>query len=665
MSDITNVKGISTKKASFLSKLNINTLADALSFYPRDYEDRTAFVDTSTAEDGKKACIKLFIASISTSFIRKGLDVTKILAYDDYGSCEITMYNQKYLAKTLKVDTEYTFFGVININCSKLTLNSPAIELNSNTSSRILPIYNLTSGISQHDIRKITYHALTNIEPIDILPTEILEKYKFSSIKKSLQMIHFPKNLEDVQKAKRRIIFEQMFVYFLKLQFLHAEKRKNLAFTLNFDNFNEISANIPYTLTNAQTKAVYECILDMQKGFQMSRMLQGDVGSGKTVVAMILSYLVCKNKKQVAFMVPTEILAVQHFEEISKLFEKLSLKTALLTGSTTAKNKKIIKEQLKNGEIDIVIGTHAIITDDTEFCDLGLVIVDEQHRFGVMQRAKLTAKGENPHILVMSATPIPRSLSLVLFGDLDLSVIDELPKGRQPIETFLVNESKRKRMFSFIKQHIDQHEQVYIVCPLVSESEHMNAQDAENYYQNIKKLFSSYNIGLIHGKMKSSQKDEVMKSFSQGNLDILISTTVIEVGVNVPNASIIVIENAERFGLFALHQLRGRVGRGNTKSYCLLFSENNSERLEILTKTNDGFEIAKADLKLRGAGDFFGVRQSGASSMDILGDDINLKILKYANLEATTLISNGIDNYPILSKIIADDLIFNKLNIFT
>ncbi|MFI3226641.1 MAG: ATP-dependent DNA helicase RecG [Clostridia bacterium] len=667
MSDIISVNGIGPKKINLLSKLNITSLNDALKFYPRTYEDRTIFVDTRTCQDGQKACLPLIIASVTTKLIRKGMEITKILAVDDFGACEITLFNQKYLAKSLKTDKLYVFYGVINKNLTRITMNSPTIEPFSKTSSRILPIYNLTSGISQNDIRKVTYQALQNTDIPDILPQLIKEKYKFSDINKSLQQIHFPKNLNDVHLAKRRIIFEQMFLYFLKLQFLHQEKRQNLAFKLKNADFSQILDNLSYELTNAQLRSINECISDMKTGFQMSRLLQGDVGSGKTIVATILSYLACKNSKQVAFMVPTEILANQHFDEISELFTSFSLKTALLTGSTTAKNKRIIKEQLKNGEIDIVIGTHAIITDDTEFNDLGLVIVDEQHRFGVMQRAKLTAKGENPHILVMSATPIPRTLSLILYGDLELSIIDEMPKGRKPVDTFIVDEPKRKRMYHFIKQHIDQKEQVYIVCPLVSESENSDAKDAEQYFENICKLFNNYSIGLIHGKMKSKEKDAVMERFSGGEIDILVSTTVIEVGVNVPNATIMVVENAERFGLFALHQLRGRVGRGSKQSYCLLFSSNKSARLEILTKTNDGFEIAQEDLKIRGAGDFFGVRQSGASTIDILSDEMNVKILKYANLEAVDIINRDptLENYPYLKKIIDDDLVTNKLNIFT
>lgn len=638
MSELSNVSGIGEKKLKSLEKLNIKTLSDALFFYPRDYEDRTVFKSITDAVDGEKCGLVLTIHSVSSNnpYNRRGVTVTKILATDGFYTVEITCFNQPYLEKSLKTDKEYLFYGVINKKLSQITMNTPVIEVLSEKSKRILPIYPLTTGLSQADIKKVTYHALKTTKPTEFLPDYICKKYGFSDIFDTLQKIHFPKSMKDVNFAKRRIIFDEMFLYFVKLQFM--KKRQNKSYKITDIDYSKLINSLEYSLTNAQIRSIEECVKDMSSGEQMSRLLQGDVGSGKTIVATVLSYICSKNKKQIAFMVPTEILAIQHYNEISELLGKFDIKTELLTGSTTAKNKRIIKENLKNGLVDIVIGTHAIITDDTDFLDLGLVIVDEQHRFGVMQRAKLTSKGDNPHIFVMSATPIPRTLSLIMYGDLDVSIIDEMPKGRIPIDTFVVEENMRKRIFSFIKKHVDENSQVYIVCPLVEESENLDILDATRYFEGLKKVFPEYNIGLVHGKMKPKEKDKVMSEFANGEINILISTTVIEVGVNVPNATLMIIESAERFGLSALHQLRGRVGRGKKKSYCVLFQKKPSDRLQILAKTNDGFEIAKEDLEIRGPGDLFSNRQSGMSNFDF--SEFNMKILKCANEEATELLKN-------------------------
>ena len=661
MSELLNISGIGPKKLSYLEKISIKTLSDALFFYPRGYEDRTIFNDTKTVTDGMKTCIIGMIASKSKNTkLRSGLEISKIRAVDDFSSFEINLFNQKYLSDSLKIGETYVFYGVAQVFGNKITLNSPSVELYTEKSSRILPIYPLTKGISQNDIRKICFYALNNIQPVELIPQELLEKYKLPEIKKALIKIHFPKTLEDVMQAKRRVSFENLFLYTLKLEFLKSRRKGIDSFRIKTTDYSDM--DIPFTLTGAQLRSVNECLNDMESGLQLNRLLQGDVGSGKTIVALILSYVLIKNKKQVAFMVPTEILATQHYDDF--LSFNLPIKIALLTGSTSAKNKRIIKQGLKDGSIDIVIGTHAIISDDVDFFDLGLCIVDEQHRFGVLQRAKLLSKGDNAHILVMSATPIPRTLALILYSDLDLSIIDELPKGRIPVKTLLLDESSRKKVNSFIKKQIDQKKQAYIVCPLIDENETLELKDATNYYENIKALFKDYTVALIHGKMKPAEKDTIMDNFKKGCIDILISTTVIEVGVNVPNATIMVIENAERFGLSSLHQLRGRVGRSSEQSYCILISKDKSERLAILEQTNDGFLVSKEDLNLRGSGDFFGTRQHGQSDLSLT--DLDVKVLKYAHLEAQNILnkSQNLENYPNLQKYIVDNLHDNMSNIF-
>lgn len=664
MSDISNISGIGPKKLEYFKKLNINSLSDALLHYPRAYQDRSVFYNTKNCIFDTKIPMVLLIASVSSRNIRKGMTITQIKACDDYGVCDITLFNQQFMSKNLKIGDPYLFFGIVTKSGSKIQMTSPTIEPFSEKTRKILPIYNLTAKLTQNDLRNVLYHALKTQEIHEILPPEICEKHQLPSLKNSLKAIHFPQNTSDIEIATKRIYFEQMFLYFAKIHYF--KQFQNSSYSLGFYDFSAITDKLPYTLTDAQKNAISDCISDMKTGNQMNRIIQGDVGSGKTIVATILSYLVAQNDKQIAFMVPTEILATQHYNELQKIFADLPVNVALLTGSTTAKNKKIIKQNLNENQIQIIVGTHAIITDDTEFFDLGLVIVDEQHRFGVMQRAKLSAKGDNPHILVMSATPIPRTLSLVLYGDLDISFIDQMPQGRKPVETFVVDLSKRSRIFKFIKKHIDQKEQCYIVCPLVEYSEDVDAMDVTRYFDAVSKLFCDYNVGLMHGKMKSIEKDKIMSEFSQGKIDILVSTTVIEVGVNVQNATVMLIENAERFGLSALHQLRGRVGRGNAQSYCILMSAKDTARLEILANSNDGFEISKSDLEIRGAGDLFSGRQSGESSMQLFKSSLDFDLIKHSSDDAKQLILTNptLSDFPNLKRQILTNFGQENLNIF-
>lgn len=657
MSDLSEINGIGEKKIEHLKKLNINKISDILTYYPRDYQDRTMFCDINTVISGEKVCIVGILSSKSKSTkIRNGLEIAKIRIVSEQYSVDVNLFNQKYLVNSLKVGEVYLLYGPCQIFNGKLQMNAPSIEIFDENSPKILPIYHVTKGISQSDIRKICFYALKNTQIVEILPTEILEKYKLSEIKKALIQIHFPKTTNDIKQANRRISFEQLFLYTLQIEYLKNRREGDKGYVINSTDYSKLK--IPFELTEAQIRSINECIVDMKSGKPMNRLLQGDVGSGKTIVALILSYIMANNSKQIAFMVPTEILANQHYQD----FIDMGLNVALLTGSTTAKNKRIIKQALQEGSIDMVVGTHALITDDVEFKSLGLCIVDEQHRFGVIQRSKLLAKGNNPHLLVMSATPIPRTLALILYADLDLSIIDQMPKGRLPVKTLVLEESSRKKINSFIKKQIDLSKQVYIVCPLIEENETLDLKSATDYYESIKQIFCEYNVALIHGKMKASEKDSIMQSFKKGDTDILISTTVIEVGVNVPNATVMVIENAERFGLSALHQLRGRVGRSNEQSYCILVSNSKSERLMILEKTNDGFEVSKEDLAIRGSGDFFGTRQHG--DFELVFCDV--KILKYAHMEAKKILekSPNLDDFPSLQNYINQKLLDKQNNIF-
>jgi ATP-dependent DNA helicase RecG len=534
----------------------------------------------------------------------------------------------------LKSGEEYLFFGKITLGkYSAREMISPMF-MKTTQSVDIKPIYPRSKNITSKMVQSAVKNALDSIDEIpEYLPENIIKRYELASLDNAIRDIHFPKNDEALQKARDRLIFDELFILQLSLLCLRNE---NIEITTNnivsksyIDEFFDL---LPFEPTNAQKRAVTEAISDMQSGKQMNRLLQGDVGSGKTAVAAAIVYTASKNGMQSALMAPTEVLATQHFETFKRLFENTGITCELLVGSTKAKDKKEIKERLKNGEIDLIIGTHAIIQEDVEFDRLGLVITDEQHRFGVKQRTGLCSKGENPHVFVMSATPIPRTLALIFFGDLKVSILDELPPGRQKIDTYAVKSAKRGSMFEFIRNHLDMGYQAYIVCPLVEESELMQGiMSAEEYYKKAQAPFNGYKLDLLHGKMTPKKKDEVMMKFKNGETQLLISTVVIEVGVDVPNAVIMVVENAERFGLSQLHQLRGRVGRGKAKSHCILVTDATGDeaaaRMKIMCETTDGFKIADEDLKLRGPGDFFGTRQHGLPKLRIADILTDTKIL--------------------------------------
>jgi ATP-dependent DNA helicase RecG len=570
-------------------------------------------------------------------------------------------FNQTYAKNSFKISNKYIITGKLDKFRDQITIMNPKIVKNTSMDTNaIIAVYPLKNNITNSFFNKIISDVLCNVEITENLPQWILKKYKFCSLDEATRNIHSPKNLQLLNESKRRLKFQELFNYSLKILMLKEFIKfhnEGIVFKIA-PELTVLKKLLPFELTSAQSKVVREILIDQKKDRGMNRLLQGDVGSGKTIVAIITMFNVVKNGYQTALMAPTEILAKQHFEEIKKVLKDFPLEIQILSGSTSPKNKEIIKEQLRNGNIDIIIGTHALIEDNVEFKNLGMIVTDEQHRFGVSQRNRFSNKGKSIDILVMTATPIPRTLSLYLYGDLDVSIIDELPPGRQKIDTSYESMASSGHVYEFALSEINKGRQVYIVCPLVEENEEMKLSSVQVLYEELKeKYFSNIEIGMIYGKMNGKLKIEIMEKFKNGEIKALISTTVIEVGVNVPNATIMIIENSERFGLAQLHQLRGRVGRGEHKSYCILLAKITSSivkrRLDILIKSNDGFFIAEEDLKTRGGGELFGFRQHGESGL-ILADVIeDINILKSANSEAKKLIeSDDSEDKNIKNKII-------------
>lgn len=636
--DIRYCKGIGEKKALLFNKLGVFTVHDLVSYFPRRYEDRSSFKPIALTVDGETVCIKALAAEDARlTRIRRGLELVKFRVVDESGSVDITFFNQPYIKNSIHRGDSLNIYGKIIGVGAKRTMTNPVIEHENSAGAvtgRIVPVYGLTTGLSQKLIMSTVRQALDvcGSELPEVLPEKIRERYQLAQTGYAYENIHFPASFEDLELARRRLVFEELFLLACALGKMKGSHSKQSGIEMQAQDVEEFFATLPFAPTGAQKRAVADAVRDMQSGKAMNRLVQGDVGSGKTLVAAALIWYVWKNGHTSAFMAPTEILARQHFDTMTELLSPFGIRVGLLTGSMTAKQKREAKAFIAMGEYDLVVGTHALFSEDVEYSDLALVITDEQHRFGVNQRSSLISKGVRPHVMVMSATPIPRTLALIIYGDLDISVIDELPPGRQTVDTFAVTESYRVRLNGFIRKLVGEGRQVFVVCPMIEENEELppNMKSAQEHAAELQRYFPNLRVACVHGKLKAKDKNEIMQSFVAGNVDILVSTTVIEVGVDVPNAALMIVENADRFGLSQLHQLRGRVGRGQHKSYCVLVSDTDNEqsmsRLKVMTKTNDGFKISEEDLKLRGPGDFFGSRQHGLPAMHVadLGSDMNV-----------------------------------------
>ena len=654
---VTILKGVGPTKAKQLAQLNILTLGDLICHFPRGYEDRTKLVTISQLEVDKPACFRAMVMNTPrTSHIRKGLDITKVQVADHTARLNLTFFNQKFTTDQLQYGKEYIFYGAVSGDFIGYNMTAPSFEpLDAPpvTTRRVLPIYPLTAGLSNAALLKAVRQALAICDPPEeILPLSLRQRYGILGADRAYYAIHEPSSMEEAEMAKKRLIFEEFFIFSAGLSLMRAARSETKTAPYQNRDLMPFLNLLPFRLTNAQRAAIDEISHDLSRGTPMNRLVQGDVGSGKTMVAAAAAYLAIQNGHQAALMAPTEILAEQHYASLGRLFAPLGIRTVLLTGSLTAKEKRLARESIESGEAQLVIGTHALLTDSTRFARLGLVIADEQHRFGVAQRSALSAKGNAPHLLVMSATPIPRTLALLMYGDLEVSIINELPPGREPVDTFLVGESMRARINAFIRKQVAEGHQCYVVCPAVEEAEELDIKAAETWAQTLQQtVFPDLRIALLHGQMKGAEKEAVMTAFSRGEADVLVATTVIEVGVDVPNATLMVIEDADRFGLSQLHQLRGRVGRGKAKSYCILTSRNKNEqtlaRLKALCKTTDGFKIAEEDLALRGPGDFFGSRQSGLPAFRVASLSCGLETLKQAQAASAAWIdAHGAEDTP-------------------
>lgn len=637
---VTILKGVGPAKAKLFANLNIFTLRDLICHFPRGYEDRTRLVTIDKLEVDRPACFRAVVMNHPrTNHIRKGLDLTKVQVADSTARLNLTFFNSRFAAENLQYGKEYFFYGAVSGDFIGYNMTNPVFEaLDSQPVStrRILPIYPLTAGLNNATILRAVRQALAICDPpAEIIPEPVRREYGILPAERAYGAIHEPATMEEAELAKRRLVFEEFFVFSAGLSLIRASRAEKKIPPLENVEMEDFFGALPFQLTGAQRRAIEEIRSDVTKGAPMNRMVQGDVGSGKTMVAAAAAYLAVQNHRQAALMAPTEILAEQHYQSLGRLFAPLGLRLALLTGSMKEKEKREVRAAVAEGTVDLVVGTHALITDATSFHDLGMVIADEQHRFGVAQRSRLSAKGNAPHVLVMSATPIPRSLALIMYGDLDVSILDELPPGRQGVDTFLVGESYRARINAFIRKQVVEGHQCFVVCPAVEENEELGLKSAESWAQTLQQtVFPDLRVMLLHGQMKGAQKEAVMSAFAAGEGDVLVATTVIEVGVDVPNATLMVIEDADRFGLSQLHQLRGRVGRGGHKSYCILTTHNrNGEtvgRLKAFCATNDGFKIAEEDLKMRGPGDFFGSRQSGLPAFRVADLSFDLQTLKDA-----------------------------------
>ncbi len=659
--DVRYIKGVGEQKAKALEKLGIRTLQDLISYFPRAYDDRRGIVKIKDLQDGESACVEAMVAATPTlSRIRKGLELVKLRAVDESGTLDITFFNQAYRKTSLIPGETYTFYGKAEGNLLRKTMTNPVVEKEGRRelTGRIVPIYPLTAGISQLTLIRAMEQGLAACRNLlaDPLPDEVRQEHGLCHTGYAYEKIHFPGDEKELADARRRLVFEELFLLAIGLKKLRRRRDGLRCRPFEDTDLSAFYAALPFSLTGAQQRAIGEILGDFASGRPMNRLVQGDVGSGKTMVAAAAMACAVRNGCQAALMAPTEILAEQHYQGLGPLMEKLGISCVLLTGSLTAKQRREALGRLERGEAQVAIGTHALISADVAYHHLGLVVTDEQHRFGVDQRAALSAKGENPHLLVMSATPIPRTLALIIYGDLDVSVIDELPPGRQKIDTFAVTSAYRKRVWEFIRKEVAEGRQAYVICSMVEENDTIpDERKAVTEYAKMlqEQVFPELKVGYVHGRMKAKEKETVMAAFAAGEVHILVSTTVVEVGVDVPNATVMVVEDADRFGLSQLHQLRGRVGRGQHKSYCILISDNRNEetrqRLQVMTKTTDGFKIAEEDLRLRGPGDFFGQRQHGLPALKVADLSCDMALLQEARAAAETLMEQdpALQDHPL------------------
>ncbi|EIF2085803.1 ATP-dependent DNA helicase RecG [Clostridium perfringens] len=646
--DIGLVKGVGPKLKERLNKVGIFTVLDLLLYFPRDYEFLNDDISLNGDTSDEKAILKCRVQSYGSSIrTRNGKTLTTINF--TYNNLKVIgkWFNQPYIKRNFILGNEYNLMGKFKKVNNTLEVINPLIPCKEANKSEILPIYTLKNGLTNKILVKLINEILKNMIIKENLPDEIVKKYKLISLDKAIRSIHFPEGRGELQSAINRLKFQELFTYSLKIIMMKAHiKKENSGISFKMSPLlKDLKESLPYTLTNTQSRTLREILLDQKRNIAMNRLVQGDVGSGKTLVALISMFNVYMNGYQTVLMAPTEILANQHYAEAKKYLDKFGVDIELLTGSTKEKEKKRIKEKIASGKEIMLIGTHALIQDDVELNNLGLVVTDEQHRFGVEQRSRLINKNKRADVLVMTATPIPRTLSLYLYSDLDISIIDELPPGRKPIDTMLVDMNQRMKAYNFALKEVEKGRQFYIVSPLIEENEKLNLNSVEKIYEELKNgIFKDVRIEILHGKMAGKDKDKIINTFKNGEIKGIISTTVIEVGVNVPNSTMMIIENAERFGLAQLHQLRGRVGRGEHKSYCILIANTKNDitrrRMEIMTESSDGFYIAEEDLKLRGAGEVFGMRQHGDEGFILANvvDDIN--ILKCANHEAKLIVNN-------------------------
>ncbi len=643
--DITYLKGVGEKRAKLYQKLGVKSVFDLLFHFPRGYVDYSSPVPIKDCVLNDFNIISGAVSQkLPPQYIRKGMTIFKAILTDYEDDITVIIYNSEFLFNQLKVGESYLLNGKVTGTFLRKEITSPII-LSADCAQKVQPVYPLTEGLTQSLIQNTVKSALKILDEklFEPLPKWIVAENQLPALQYALENIHFPQDMKAVEIAKKRLIFDELLILQLGMLMLRGRNRSKTGFRMRKTEMSGFFENLPFELTGAQKSAVSDCTSDMCGEFPMNRLVQGDVGSGKTAVAAACCYFSYRNGSQSALMAPTEILASQHFDTLKSFLEPLGVSCCLLTGSLSAKQKSSLKLAIENGEYSVIVGTHALVQLSTKFQRLGLVITDEQHRFGVEQRATLAEKGENPHKLVMSATPIPRTLALMIYGDLDISVLDELPKGRQPIETYAVTGKLRERAFSFVIEQLSAGRQAYFVCPVIDESEN-ELQAVTAYSEKLKAgAFRDFRVGLLHGKLSAAQKEKIMSEFKVHKTDLLVSTTVVEVGVDVPNASVMLIENADRFGLSQLHQLRGRVGRGEHKSYCILVTDNVNEeskaRLKILSKTSDGFVISEEDLKMRGPGDFFGSKQHGLPQLKIANMAQNLDVLHTAQDVAKKLIS--------------------------